>query len=113
MRYLLLMSTVGCEILSNENTPPISENRINFSALEVGQISDYAAFSGENYYSKDETTFRYLAQRLQVEVANETDSGFVFIERILNTNTADCCFRDSARYHVKIENEMPYHCSYG
>ena len=109
MRYLfivLLISLGGCDFLSSEEAPASTEDAINFSNLQVGQVSQYIGFKGENYYTRGESTFGYQSPRLRVEVVATTDSGFVFSELVTNHDSDACCFIDSTFYHVKIVDQM-------
>lgn len=97
--FLLL---TGCDTTSPEQP---ASGHVDFSDLQVGQSSWYIGFRGGNIYDAQADFFEYVADTLILEVAEQTETGFVFLEQIRPGSQSLALWQDSIRYHVSIVND--------
>lgn len=55
-------------------------NRLQFNNLEVGQMSKYVFFIGENYDQQGTNSYNYLNDTLVLEIVGEDEEGFLVRE---------------------------------
>lgn len=114
MRKSTLWAALCCLLFFNcskDDPHPDKPQKINFAQPEVGQISRYVLLKGEDYKSRINFNFDYLADTLVAEIIQKDTGGFLVKEYLapgsVSLNGANnVAFADSTiYYYLKIEHD--------